>query len=193
LINADDEFVVPETFQEVVDCWTKQPRPDLIYGKILRIDEHGNRLPNLNIQLPPKLWLERHYSYVQHCSLFISRQFISEKQIYLDITLKYAADWDWIIRLIQASQHIEYIHSPLSCFRLHKNQRSYTAKSNDWIEEKQIIIKRYKSIYGVHRFLTILLNIRALMIISVFTLKTKGISGFLQRLASSKLFRRQKP
>lgn len=90
---------------------------------------------------------------IPHCSLFVARTLVHDKQIYFDAEFRYVGDWDWIIRLSQASP-LAYLPQPLSLYREHPEQATQLATQLNWTKEIRVVLKRYHSNYVLYRFLT---------------------------------------
>lgn len=179
LINADDKFASPDVFHQVVDYWQHHSTCQIVYGQTWRMDNQGNPLPNLDPHWKPSQWLIRHISYVQHCSMFVRREFVEEYQLNLHYHL--AADWDWIIRLFQNSQSIGYMTQPIGVFRLHDGQRSRTKQHQATVERRQIVTQ-YHGSYFISSLLHRLLIYRGMFLLGWDVLRQKGLSAFINRM-----------
>lgn len=182
LINADDKFITPNAFSIAVEYLQKHPQCDLVYGKTAYMDENSDPLPDIGIHPAPSKWLLRHIMYMMHCSTFISRKLIIDQKIELEPALTLAADWDWMIRLFDASAQIGYIKAPLSVFRTHHGQRSYKAKAQTWINEKHLIVQSHGGHYWLHQIIESCLLQRRRVIMGVWVLRRRGIGAFLRRI-----------
>jgi glycosyltransferase involved in cell wall biosynthesis len=174
LINADDRLVVPDAFSSVVRYRERHPDSDLIYGWTLRMDHQGRMLPSLDFRAPPSRWLIRHVTYVQHCAMYVSRTLVIDKGIELDPTLALAADWDWMIRLFEASRHIGYLRRPLAVFRLHPSQRSRKATQKEWSDEFRTICRRHHTSFIGQAILRRFITWRGMAIIALYELFRQG-------------------
>lgn len=192
VISADDTYVTPNAFSDVFRYWQSHPKCDVIYGKTLRVDRAGKAMPyQLDITGRYPRWLLRHYLYVQHCSLFVARDLVVDHEIWFDPSLNYAGDWDWIIRLFDASAQIGYLAEPLSIWRMHEGQTSRTAPSEAVAREHRRVCQTYGASYRIHVVLQQLVNHLAMTVIAIATLRNDGPNE-LGRLAKDWLRRRQK-
>ena len=184
IIAADDVFFSKDVFQTIVSYWEKRPECDVVYGHTLRMDEFGSPLPNLEINRPPSRWLIKQMSYVQHCSLFISRSFILDNDLFFDPSFKYAGDWDWIIRIFNASKNVGYMLAPLSTIRMHRNQTSRTSTTRSITAEHRRVSDVHNGSYVLHVLFSNLVNWRGMALLGGHTIRQQGISAFLTRFIS---------
>lgn len=182
LINADDAFATPDVFAQFRAFVDQHPDKRLIYGRTGRLDETGRRLPQLDPHWRPSQWLIKQVCYVQHCSLFVSRDLLHTEQIWLNTDYRYVADWDWIIRLFRASEgKIGYLSSDVGCFRLHSGQRSRQALEAIRAES-HALGRAYGARPWVHALIRRLLIIRAMLLIGLHTLRQQGPGAFLAKV-----------
>jgi glycosyltransferase involved in cell wall biosynthesis len=154
IISADDKYVTPGTFSSVMAFWQSHPDCGGVYGQTLRMDGQGNLLaldPTLK-QPPYSAWYLRYSLLIPHCSLFVARTLVQDKHIYFDARFRYVGDWDWIIRLSQASS-LAYLPQPLSLYREHPEQATQLAAQLNWTKEIRVVLKRYHANYALYRFL----------------------------------------
>lgn len=178
IIAADDVFFSNNIFQLIIDHWEKQPECELIYGNTFRMDENGSLLPFMDVNRPPSRWLIRQISYVQHCSLFVSKSFLLNNQLYFDSTYKYAGDWDWIIRLFNSSHKIGFIPEPLSVIRMHQNQTSRIHTRRTMAVEDRKVSGAHGGRYLIHAVFWELINWRGRVLLGLYTIRKRGIIAF---------------
>lgn len=163
IISADDKFVTPSTFSEVIKFWQTNPECGCIYGQTLLMDSNGKvdsapLYPILKVgALLPRL-IRYSPNLVQHCSLFVANSLVVDKKIYFDTSFRYAGDWDWIIRLAQASQ-FAYLNKPLSMYREHPFQVSQQVGRKEIFLESNRILQQYKASYWFYSFFVFLQRI----------------------------------
>lgn len=157
IISADDKFVIPSAFSAVIEFWQTKPECGCIYGRTLLIDSNGKAdseplYPTLRVgALLPKL-IRNSPILVQHCSLFVAKSLLVDKEIWFDTSFQYAGDWDWMIRLAQASR-FAYLNIPLSLYREHDLQVSQQAGRKKMFLEGQRILQHYKASYCLYSLL----------------------------------------
>ena len=64
-----------------------------------------------------------------------------DTKLFLDESLRYYFDYDWIIRLLQKT-NVFYLNEVIAFFRYHQNSKTVSEKFL-WIAELEIVIKRY--------------------------------------------------
>lgn len=150
IICADDQYVTPNTFQEVVAYWQTQSNCDGVYGRTVIMNSEGMAD---TVALYPTLLAGNNLSklirhapvFIQHCSLFVSRALIVKHAIFFDTQYRYAGDWDWMIRLAQAGKLI-YLPQPLSKYREHSAQASQQSR-HLMRQEGRVILEHYQGSY----------------------------------------------
>jgi hypothetical protein len=71
-----------------------------------------------------------------------------------DLSFRYSGDWDWIIRLMQATK-FAYFNQPLSVYREHAVQTTQKVARKKLDSENRRILQRYKANYLLY---TLLIN-----------------------------------
>ncbi len=183
IIAADDVFFSNNIFQLITDSWEKNPEYDLIYGHTARMDENESLLPNLEVNYPPSKWLIKQLSYIQHCSLFVSRSFLLKNQLFFDPIYKHAGDWDWIIRLLETSRNTGYTPKTLSIIRMHQNQTSRNDTKEAIGLEYLKVIKAHSGSFWIHSLFSKLINWRGMILLGQYTIRREGLSAFLKKFS----------
>lgn len=151
VISADDAMVTPNILSRVASEWQRDPTLDVVFGKVLHMDSCGEFLPyQLDITGEFASRVYRHHLFIQHCSMFVSRDTVVRNAVWFDPGFKYAGDWDWIIRILIASRYIKYIPEPLSIIRKHAAQTSRIANGSLMLKEHRRVCSRYGGSYLVH-------------------------------------------
>jgi glycosyltransferase involved in cell wall biosynthesis len=145
-INSDD-LMAENAVKQAIDWLGSHPGFDGVYGLTSYINAKGDPYP---IKYPFRHAPLRFFPYfiqLQHCSFYISRQTLLKNKLMFNTSLRFCADYDWILRILNMDIQIGFVNSTLSSVRIHKNQitsRNRTAMS----KEKRII----KDQYGYHGF-----------------------------------------
>ena len=177
VICADDMYVTPSAFSAVVDCWQQHPDCGAVYGDTLRMNERSELLElDPTLPKPPySAWFIRHWLLIPHCSLFIHNTVLRKHNVLFDLSLRYAGDWDWIIRLSQVTNFV-YLNQSLSVYREHLNQTSQSTLKKTLALENLKVRQRYHanaliywSLIYKHRFLK-----------ALWLIHSQGISSFFQ-------------
>jgi glycosyltransferase involved in cell wall biosynthesis len=186
VIAADDILAAPDVLQTVADYIQTHPVCDVVYGKTARMDADGNPLPDLELFWRPSRWLMRHYCYVAHCSLYISRDYVFANDLLFDAALRYAGDWDWQIRIFDDIKRVRHIAHPLAVLRLHPNQTSRITTRTIPHDEYARVRERY-SINGilfslVRRFAML----RGMALMALYRIRREGPIAAIRRWLRSK-------
>lgn len=181
VISADDVYIVPHTFSSIYDCWLAHPEVEVVYGRTLHMNQSGDLLPyQTDVTGKYARWLVRYFLFIQHCSLFVRRDLIVKHGCWFNPSFRYAGDWDWIVRVMNASSHVHYLNRNLSMIRDHPTQTSRTAASSAIVQEHRMVCDSYHSLYAGHLLLTKCNQYRAMTLIAAATLRIGGIKGITQ-------------
>ncbi len=138
VICSDDRYACPTAISAAVRALITRAA-DVVYGDTQRIDERGRRVDAEPPRSAP-LWLFRYYPGITHCSLLLWRRIVAGDGLMFDEALPYAADHDWILRLIKSKYRFTRINQPIAQFRHHAHQRSYDANPVR-IKERELLIR----------------------------------------------------
>lgn len=184
VISADDVMVTPHTLSVVAAAWDRNPTLDVLYGKALHMSSNGELLPyqlELNGFFASRVY--RHHLFIQHCSLFASRKTVIGNAIWFDPGFRYAGDWDWIIRLLDASRSVEYLPIAFSIIRKHDAQTSRVSSSPKILAEHREVIARHGGSYRAHLAIRKAHQYWAFLRIGSYLLTKKGTGAFMSALA----------
>lgn len=120
-INSDD-FYLSGTFAFVADFFARHPEVDVIYGHRLLVDENSQEIGRWFLPPHDDEVLKR-YDFVPQETMFWRRR-IWDKAGGLDTSLKFAMDWDLLLRFQAASAKIVRVPYFLACFRVHPGQKT---------------------------------------------------------------------
>ncbi len=120
-LNADD-LLLPGSLVRIAGFFQENPQVDVIYGHRILIDSNGNDIGRW--VLPPHstlafLWQD----FIPQETLFWRRR-IWEKVGGLNESLRFAMDWDLILRFFQAGARFARIPCFLGAFRIHASQKT---------------------------------------------------------------------
>lgn len=105
--------------------WMQQhPEYDGVYGLTAYISEDGKSYP---YEFPFRKAPIKYYAYfsqIAHCSLYVSRKALIDRDLFFNPEVKFVADYDWILRMIRQGLRIGFVDMSLSTVRLHQNQTS---------------------------------------------------------------------
>ena len=140
-LNADDEYL-PGCFKTVTNYCLNHSDIDVIYGDYRWIDEEG-KLLQLRKELGFNFFMLKylHVLYIPTTATFFKRKIFQEGQ-YLDIYLKYAMDYEFLLRLALKRYNFAHISAYFADFRWHKDSKSskyFKAQA----EEQKIALLRH--------------------------------------------------
>jgi len=151
-ISADD-MMTPGAVRCAVEFMRSHPQYDGVYGSFFWIDENDapHRAQNMIHHAPLNFY--RYFPFIGHCSLYLRKAILEEKNLYFDAGLKYVGDYDWMVRLSKAKLRIGYANQALSSVRSHKEQTS-SRQLKAMTAEQVTVLRRY----GVNRIVYRIVN-----------------------------------
>jgi hypothetical protein len=124
----------------------------------------------------------RNVSFIPHISMFFNRELIMENGIFFDPGFRMSGDWEWFIRVIDATEEYGFIDSPVALFRVHRDQKTLSIGSSGFNPENRIICKRH----GISLFLNTVLrrysNFLTRAKSSMEIIRKEGLTSFFKRL-----------
>ena len=151
IICADDLYPTTTVLSSVARRFAAQPDLDVVIGRTRRlVDKDGIQYvfdPDLPAFLARRL--VRYTLNIQHCAVFVRRRLLQEKDLYFDTFYKMRGDWDWIIRLLEATSKVEYTNETFALWRLHEAQASRTGKTGEL--ESRSLCAAHGTSYCLHR------------------------------------------
>ena len=168
-----DDMLVPGAITKVVNLYLSYPALDIIYGKVLFIDQHGKPYPMAFRQLP--LWSYPYFAHISHSSLYVRRSVLISRSLLFCTDYKYVADYEWIIRLMENQLKFHFLNESLSKIRKHDQQ--LTARFHVVMkEEKNRVLKDH----GINRVAIAsfaLLDLVISAFSTLFSLRKSGLRG----------------
>jgi glycosyltransferase involved in cell wall biosynthesis/SAM-dependent methyltransferase len=121
-LNSDD-LLLPGTLNYVARYFIAHPEVDVVYGHRVLIDEHDQEigrwvLPRHDDAILP--WAD----YVPQETLFWRRGIWDKAGGHIDRTLRFAVDWDLLLRFREAKATMRRLPRFLGAFRVHENQKT---------------------------------------------------------------------
>ena len=125
-LNSDD-FYLSNCFRYVADAFQAKPRPDVVYGDYIWIDEvNGTYQVRREIAFSRFVLFHNHVPFILSSGgFFVGRQIIDDGHL-LDSSYHYAMDYEYYLRLFRRGYH--FCHSPnlMGALRLHGLCKSAT-------------------------------------------------------------------
>ena len=130
-LNSDD-VLLPGCLNYVARFFEEHPAVDVIYGHRVLIDDQDKEIGRWILPRHDNEALQW-VDYLPQETLFWRRRIWEKIGGSLDISFRYAMDWDLILRFIQ--EKARFVRAPrfLGAFRVHENQKT-TAASRAWGE-----------------------------------------------------------
>jgi glycosyltransferase involved in cell wall biosynthesis len=131
-LNSDDLYT-PGALQRVHDFLLENPRCNLVTGDCDFIDANGSLLWHAPGAQTSRESMIRVQSIAFQPSTFF-RTHMLEKLGGLDVTLRYALDYDFWLRMTRHTE-MAYLPHTLSLYRLHQDSKSMAANQNTFLPE----------------------------------------------------------
>ena len=144
VICADDAYAVPSAISSVVDYWRTHPECAAVYGRVLAMDANGVpwQFQPHDVAAPFPLWFLRYHTTIAHCSLFVSRDIVVQRQVWFDPETRYNGDRDWILRLYLTGLPFGFVDRALSMYRRHDGQTIHLASVKALADERKRLMRR---------------------------------------------------
>ncbi len=176
IICADDMYASPAVLSLVAKKFGQAPDLDVLFGRTPRYCPYI-----FDPDLPR--WLARpllpHLLCIQHCSLFVRREFLSKNNLYFDNSYRMRGDWDWMIRVFLAADCIQSVSAPLALWRYHPEQTSVLSIDAGQAESRRVCAA-YGSSFVLHRLLGLVAFVYSQTIHAATLVRVMG-PGFMRR------------
>lgn len=180
VICADDLFMDNLVFSNVYRVLKERQSVNLIYGRTVRITESG-QISDYNpivIQEPFPKWRFKYQLPLLHCSAFVRRNFLITNNLLFDnINFKYAADWDWLLRITRLTE-IEFIDLIISKYRVHANQTTNITSRNILKEEDILVLRKNNSSILLYYLIIYIERIRK----AINILRNQGVKSLYKKI-----------
>ena len=135
-LNADD-VLMPGALRFVGEYFNQHPEVDVIYGHRVVIDENNQEIGRWVV---PNHCNEsnKRFDYIPQETMFW-RESIYRKCGGFNPTMRFAMDWDFILRLQECGARFKRVPYFLGCFRSHSDQKSQTIINTVGEEESKAL------------------------------------------------------
>jgi len=132
-LNSDDAYR-PRCFHRVIEAFQRFKEADIIYGDCTWIDA-GGRLLQLRREtsFSEFVLLYHRVLYIPTTATFMRRRFIDEGNL-IDISYRYAMDYEFFLRLTGKGYKFQHISSVLADFRWQPESKSSKAAQHQFRE-----------------------------------------------------------
>lgn len=179
IVCADDMYASPGVLSLVANQFGQVPDLDVLFGRTPRYCPYI-----FDPDLPPWLArpLMRHLLCVQHCSLFVRREFLLKNNLYFDNSYRMRGDWDWMIRVFLAADCIQSVSAPLALWRYHPEQTSVLNIDAGQAESRRVCAA-YGSSFVLHRLLGLVAFVYSQTIHVATLVQVSGLKAVARKLA----------
>jgi glycosyltransferase involved in cell wall biosynthesis len=185
-ICADDLYATTQTLSMVAEKFKESSGPEVVFGRTPRLVTAVEGSYTFDPDLPNRLarLLMRRVLCIQHCSVFVRADLVRRKRLYFDPSYKMRGDWDWLIRMFEATDRTRYIPEQLSYWRFHPGQttQAATALGRQEIATLCVIHKINPKIASCARFVA---NLYAQIIHAYTIMRHSGLPALYRKAASS--------
>jgi glycosyltransferase involved in cell wall biosynthesis len=134
-INSDD-LLLPGALHYVARYFAKHPDVDVVYGHRVLVDEYDQEIGRW--VMPPHddeilSWAD----YIPQETMFWRREIWDRAGGFIDKDLKFAMDWDLILRFREAGAKIVRLPRFLGAFRVHPHQKTSAEISDQGAREME--------------------------------------------------------
>jgi glycosyltransferase involved in cell wall biosynthesis len=174
-ISADD-YMAENAVSHAMDWLDSHPGFNGVYGLTSYVTENDSPYPVKTPFLRAPIKYYPYFVQLQHCSLYVSRQTLLQKNLMFDAGIRFVGDYDWVLRMLKAGIRIGFIDSILSTVRIHKNQTTAQNRAMMSKEKREIIQRngysgfRYMFFFTIYQGLNLMEQLR-------FAYKNKRFTG----------------
>jgi glycosyltransferase involved in cell wall biosynthesis len=138
-LNADDLYL-PNCFNMIVNWFIHHPQTDIVYGDYRWINQTGS-IFQFRREIDFDLFILKylHVLYIPSTATFFKSRIFKEEN-FLDISFRYAMDYDFFLKLAAKGYHFSHISSYLADFRWHENNKSVVGSQSQIDEMKQALL-----------------------------------------------------
>lgn len=143
-VNSDDMFADERVFERVVERFNQPDKPDIVYGKGVFIDEHGEKLRNVYINKDPDSLVDRlqHEDGILQPALFM-RKTVIERVGMLRKNLHYSMDYEYWIRCMKEGMKFVFIDDNLAIARYHSANKTYGMRGKSYEEVCEMMKEQF--------------------------------------------------
>ena len=139
-LNSDD-MIVPGTLHRVARYFAEHPDVDVVYGDRILVDEEGR---DIGRWLLPghSAGMLKWVDFIPQETLFWRRRAWEAIGGALDESLRFAMDWDMLLRFSRAGLKFAHIPEFLGIFRIHAAQKTSSVMATSGREEMAALRRR---------------------------------------------------
>lgn len=142
-ISADDWYHDPTAIGAMIDLWREHPHYDGVCGRLLRVDEFGNRLAWQRTAFRWPKWVIYYTNYLPHSAALIDRNLLVAREVVFDQTLRYCGDMDWAIQLHRKKFRLYFTSKLVANYRWHESQMVQSEGGEAVRQERRRLAEKY--------------------------------------------------
>lgn len=134
-LNSDDMLTDSSVFERVMARFSEPDAPDIVYGRGIYIDEHGNKLRDAYINNDPDslTWRFHQEDGIMQPALFMRRSVV-ERVGPLRNDLHFSMDYEYWIRCVKAGIRFVFMDSDFAIARYHLDNKTYGQRGSSYSE-----------------------------------------------------------
>lgn len=137
-LNSDDIYL-PQCLEYVVKTFRENPDIDVVYGNFIQTDEKGKVLRKRHVFSKFRYETFLFHHYLGQPAVFFRKRAL-DKIGYLDESLSYAMDWDFLLRMKRQCKMVHVNHFLATC-RLHGESKTSYQWKDKALEDKSVFAK----------------------------------------------------
>ena len=124
-LNSDDYYADPEVFAAVLDRFSRDDAPEIVYGCADYVDEQGEFLKQVYINDSPEAlpWRLQESVGISQPALFLRRSVV-EKIGVVDDSLNFCMDYEYWLRAVKAGIKFAFLPKKLAFSRYYSNNKT---------------------------------------------------------------------
>lgn len=179
-VSADD-LISQDAIKYALEFLSIHSEFDGAFGITRFVDQAGNPQAYPRPFQKAPISFVPYFAHIPHCSLYIRRSSLLERNLLFDPLLRYVGDYEWMIRISQSDLKIGFINRELSRVRLHPDQTSQKNLKASSAEKQQVLDNhRINKLYHLLLWTSYLLQVWLWKVAKAF--REDGIKGFMRLL-----------
>jgi glycosyltransferase involved in cell wall biosynthesis len=142
-INSDD-LLLPNALNIIAEAYGQHPDKILLGDVINFVDGQriGSRVRQRDVSIENFISVWKIYDFWHQPGTFVPRNLLGEYP-YLDCSMHFYFDGDWLCRLLEAGHQVHYIGEAVAAFRLHPQSKT-VSQGPEWMDDTRLVCSRYQ-------------------------------------------------
>jgi glycosyltransferase involved in cell wall biosynthesis len=129
-ISADDFYCDPGAIRALAECLINNATAEVAYGWTKHVTSNLTPFAVQPYQRHPVWMLRYNLGFIFHCSLLLRRTRMVEDDLFLDESLRYIADAEWMAQMTMRRYRFRRVDRFIAAYRHHEQQTSTLASRN---------------------------------------------------------------